>query len=151
MTPTIISRKASNWVDRGEPAGPTLRRILAYLFDRSVDNDAAWLGQHAESVLAMVAADATEIHVAGYLRSIARQLGYPEREPPGVRAAAIGLWHAAKAALVRDFAERVLSGEVPPNVPTEGSLSSWLAGKLLSPDELARFEADAREHGDAEQ
>jgi hypothetical protein len=150
VSPSIISRKASNWVDRGEPAGPTLRRILAYLFRRSPDNDAQWLGRHAEAVLAMVAADATEVHVAGYLRSIARELDLPHDEPAGIRAAAIGLWHAAKASLVRDLAERVLSGEVPPNSPTEEPLSNWLASKLLSPQELARFEAEARNHGDTE-
>lgn len=27
MPPTIVSKKASNWVDRGEPANPTLRRF----------------------------------------------------------------------------------------------------------------------------
>ena len=67
LPPTITSRKASNWVDRGEPPGPTLRRILAALFRRDVDTDARWLGEHAEVVLGMVAADATEVHVAGYL------------------------------------------------------------------------------------
>jgi hypothetical protein len=99
----------------------------------------------------MVAADATEVHIVGYLRSIARELGYPDREPSGLRAAAIGLWHASKAALVRDFAERVLNGEVPPNVPTEQPLSIWLAGKLLTPQELARFEAESRKHSDADE
>lgn len=96
----------------------------------------------------MVAADATEIHVAGYLRSVARQLGYPEGEPAGVRMTANALWHAAKAALVRDFAERVIRGEVPPNEPPDQPLSRWLATKLLSPSELAAYEAEARENND---
>jgi hypothetical protein len=150
MTPTIISRKASNWVDRGEPPGPTLRRFLAFLFDRDTDADAEWLEQQAQTVLGMVAADATEVHVAGYLRSVARELGYPERQPPGVRMTANALWHAGKAALVRDFAERVLNGEVPPNEPTRQPLGLWLAGKLLSPAELAAFEAEARANHDAD-
>jgi len=89
MQPTIISKKASNWVDRGEPAVPVLRRVLAFYFDRHE------------------------------------------------------LWHIAKAALVRDFAERVLQGEVPVNTPTRDSLSHWLAGRLLTAEELARFEAEA--------
>ena len=150
MPPTITSRKASNWVDRGEPAGPTLRRFLAALFERDVDTDARWLGEHAEIVAGMVAADATEVHVAGYLRSVARQIGYPEGEPAAVRMTANALWHAAKAALVRDLAERVLSGEIPPNVPTEQPLSAWIAARLLSPGELAAFEADARKNRDAD-
>ena len=150
MPPTIISRKASNWVDRGEPPGPTLRRYLAALFQRDLDADARWLGEHAETVLGMVAADATEVHVAGYLRTVARDVGLPEGEPAGVRMCANALWHAGKAALVRDFAERVLRGEVPPNAATEAPLSSWLASKLLSRDELAVFEAQARANNDTD-
>jgi len=145
VAPSLISRKAGNWVDRGEPAGPTLRRYLAFLFNRDVDVDAKWLGDHANTVLGMVAADATEVHVAGYLRSVARELGYPDRQPPGIRMTANALWSAAKAALVRDFAERVLSGEIPANLPSEEPLSRWLAGKLLSPAELAAYEAQGRD------
>ena len=150
MPPTIIYRKASNWVDRGEPPGPTLRRLVAYLFERDLDTNVQWLDHHAQTVLGMVAADATEIHVAGYLRTVARELGYPERQPPGVRMTANALWHAAKAALVRDFAERVLSGEVPANEPTGEPLSKWLAGRLLSAKELAAFEAEARANKDSD-
>lgn len=146
--PTISSKKASNWVDRGEPAGPTLRRIIAHLFGKHPDNDAHWLGGHANAVYAMVDADATEIHVVGYLRSVARDLGYEQGEPAGVRTAAIALWHASKAAIVRDLAERVLNGEIPPNHPTDEPLGRWLARRLLTPQELARFEAEARENHD---
>ena len=70
MRPTIISKKAGNWVDRGEPAIPTLRRVLTYYFERDPLHDQAWLDEHANTILGMVAADATEVHVAGYLRSI---------------------------------------------------------------------------------
>jgi hypothetical protein len=148
--PTITSNKASNWVDRGEPAGPTLRRILAYLFGKHTDNDARWLGERADTVLGMVAADATEIHIIGYLRNVAREAGTPDDQLPDVRPAAIALWHAAKAALVRDLAERVLNGEIPPNDPTEERLSSWLASKLLTPEELARYEAEANTRRDVD-
>jgi hypothetical protein len=150
VAPSIISRKAGNWVDRGEPPGPTLRRFLAALITKDPDADVRWLGEHADTVIGMVAADATEVYVAGYLRSVARKLGYPEREPAGVRMTANALWHASKASLVRDFAERVLRGEVPPNVPTDKPLSQWLAGKLLSPAELAAIEAEARANEDAD-
>ena len=82
MKPTITSKKAGNWVDRGEPPGPTLRRILAHHFGRLDPSDEPWLDEHATTVLGMVAADASEIPVAGYLRSVARELGFPPGEPP---------------------------------------------------------------------
>ena len=144
MPPTIISRKAGNWVDRGEPPNPTLRRVLAHFFERLDPADEPWLEEHALTVLGMVAADATEIHIAGYLRSVVRQSGHPQREPLGARAAAISLWHIAKAALVRDFAERVLRGEIPVNQPTPDSFSHWIASRLLTADELARFEREGQ-------
>ena len=142
MKPTIIYKKASNWVDRGEPANATLRRVLAYFFERNDPEYEAWLEEHANIIVGMVAADATEVHVAGYLNSVARSAGWPKREPLGARAAAVGLWHIAKAALVRDFAERVLQGEVPVNEPTPDSFSHWVASRLLTPEELARFEEE---------
>ena len=143
--PTIISRKANNWVDRGEPALPTLERILAHFFDRPAEAHGPWLREHATAVFGMVAADATEVHVAGYIRSIARDPGYaaPAGGPAGVRPPAIALWHAAKAALVRDLAERVLRGEIPPNEPTPERLSQWLAARLLTPEERAAYKAEA--------
>ena len=91
----------------------------------------------------MVAADATEIHIAGYLKSVVREIGSPTREALGARAAGIALWHIAKAALVRDFAERVLRGEIPVNEPCQDSFTHFIASRLLTPDELAEFEADA--------
>jgi hypothetical protein len=148
VKPTIIARKASNWVDRGESPLPTLRRVLAFFFERHAASDEPWLHEHALVVLGMVAADATEVHVAGYLRSVVRDVGTPTRDPLGARAAAVALWHIAKAALVRDFAERVLQGEVPVNQPTPDSFSHWVASRLLTPEELAQFEADARDAGE---
>jgi hypothetical protein len=142
VKPTIISRKASNWVDRGEPSIPVLTRVLAHFFERFDEADQPWLREHAETIVGMVAADATEVHIAGYLRSVVRSTGSPAREPLGARPAAISLWHIAKAALVRDFAERVLRGEIPPNIPNDERLSDWLAQRLLTPEELARFEAE---------
>jgi hypothetical protein len=62
-----------------------------------------------------------------------------------VRTTAIALWHIAKCALVRDFAERVLRGDVPVNKPTEDRFSHWVASRLLSPEELAQFEQEARD------
>lgn len=144
MSPTIIYKNASNWVDRGEPPHATLRRVLAHFFERKAPEDASWLDEHANTILGMVAADATEIHIAGYLRSVVREIGTPAREPLEARSTAISLWHIAKAALVRDFAERVLNGDVPPNEPTPDSFSHWIASRLLSSEELARFESETR-------
>ena len=143
MKPTIISRHASNWVDRGEPALPTLRRVLAHFFGRLDASDASWLEAHANTIIGMVAADVTEVHIAGYLRSVIRENDITMPEPSGARPAAIALWHIAKAALVRDFAERVLRGEIPVNAPTPDRFSHWVAERLLSPQELAQFEAEA--------
>lgn len=144
MPPTIISKKASNWVDRDESPNPTLRRVLAHFFECFDPAKEEWLEEHALIVLGMVAADATEVHIAGYLRSVVPEVGFPTREPLGARTAGLSLWHVAKAALVRDFAERVLRGEVPVNEPTPDSLSHWVAGRLLTPAELARFEREAQ-------
>jgi hypothetical protein len=123
---------------------PVLRRILAHHFDRHELADVPWLDEHARAVLGMVEADATEVHVTGYLRSVARELGLGPGEPPATRMVAVALWHAAKAALVRDFAERVLRGEVPVNAPTPERLSDWLAARLLSEDELSAYAARHR-------
>ena len=144
MKSTLLSPKASNWVDRGEPPDATLRRVLAFFFERHDPADGPWLEEHARIILGMVTADATEVHVAGYLRSVVRETGAPRREPLGARSAAVALWHVAKAALVRDVAERVLQEEVPVNAATPDSFSHWVASRLLTPEELARFEAAAR-------
>jgi hypothetical protein len=150
MAPTILYKKAGNWVDRGDPSNPTLRRVLAVFFERDTSNHEAWLDEQANIVIGMVAADATEIHIAGYLRSVVRETGSPDRHPLGARSAAICMWHIAKVALVRDFAERVLRGEVPVNEPTPDSFSHWLASRLLTPSELARFEAELDGESDSE-
>ncbi|MFN2602904.1 MAG: hypothetical protein ABR582_09145 [Gemmatimonadaceae bacterium] len=142
MPPTLIYKNASNWVDRGEPPNATMRRVLAHFFERFDPSDEDWLEEHVLIVIGMVDADATEVHIAGYLRSVVRQTGFPTREPLGARKTAIALWHIAKAALVRDFAERVLRGEVPVNEPTTDSFSHWVASRLLTEEELARFEKE---------
>jgi hypothetical protein len=140
---TITSKKANNWVDRGEAPGPVIERQLAHFFRRHADEDFAWLRDHANAILGMVAGDATEVHVVGYLRSMEQELGEPRRPAVPMRILAVSLWHIAKAALVRDLAERVLRGDIPPNDPTPGRLSSWIAARLLTAEELAAFEREA--------
>jgi hypothetical protein len=139
---TILSPRSNNWVDRGHPAERTLARLLAHLFDRHAESDAPWLAEHARAVHGMVAAHATEADVASYLRVVARRDGLPADAAPCARMTAAALWHAAKAALVRDLAEQVLRGEIPPNDPTPGPLGRWLAERLLTRDELATYDAE---------
>src|SRR5436190_19934422 len=143
MTPTLIFKKASNWVDRGEPPHPVVRRVLAHFFERLDPKYQPWLDEHALIILGMVAADATEVHIAGYLRSVVRDCHFPTREPLGARPAAVALWHIAKAAMVRDQAERVLQ-EWPTLEHTNDSLGHWLASRLLSADDLRRFEEEGQ-------
>jgi hypothetical protein len=149
---TLTSKKAHNWVDRGDPADPIIQRMLAHLFGLlPIEENRHRLALPATTLIAMVAADATEVHLVGYLRSAARELGVDDTTLPALRVHAIAMWHVAKVALVRDFAERVLSGEIPPNDPTPEPLNEWLAARLLSADELAEFEREGRaaEAGDS--
>ena len=142
MKPTIISSRASNWVDRGHPPQRVMRRVLSFLFDRRTPEDEPWLESHANTILGMVAADATEVQVANYLRSVASNEHGATTLKDDARLAGIALWHIGKAALVRDFAERVLQGDVPVNTPTPDSFSHWIASRLLTDEELAQYEAN---------
>ncbi|MBX7119414.1 MAG: hypothetical protein K1X31_10490 [Gemmatimonadaceae bacterium] len=134
-------------MDRGAPALPVLQRMLAYFFERHEPADAAWLSAAAADVFGMVAADATDIQIAGYLKSIARTQGIPF--PPKARLTSIALWHIAKAALVRDTATRLLNADLSAHVREAPSLDRWLASRLLTPEELAEFEREAPDLGDA--
>ncbi|MEO7362305.1 MAG: hypothetical protein ABI120_18385 [Gemmatimonadaceae bacterium] len=142
MAPTIIYKNASNWVDRGDPPDRRVRQSLAHFFEKFDEADEPWLQQHAITMIGMVEADATEVHLANYLRGVVREVGVPSRGVMGTRLFAIAIWHVAKAALVRDFAERVLRGEVPLNTPTGGKLSDWLAERLFSAEELSAYKDD---------
>jgi len=146
---TLTSKKAHNWVDRGDPADGTIQRLIAHLFGLQVDECRQKLQLPATTIIAMVAADATEVHLVGYLRSVARELGIEDRPAAYIRVNAIAMWHVAKAALVRDFAERVLRGEVPRNDPTPQPLNTWLAARLLTPEELAEFERRGQESNES--
>jgi hypothetical protein len=142
MPLSLTSSKAGNWVDRGASPLSTMQRVLEFFYDRHDAVDADWLRRVAEDVLGMVAADATDIQIAGYLKSVARTQSI--EFPAKARLTSIALWHIAKAALVRDAATALLNsglaaGEPPP------PLSEWLARRLLTPAELVQFERDGRE------
>lgn len=147
MPHSLTSRKASNWVDRGESPLPVLERTVRYFLGRHDERDQPWVKECAAVVLGMVAADATDVHIVGYLKVVAREHAIPW--PLNARQAAIALWHIAKAALVRDIAERVLNSELVNAPAAPDSLSHWLAARLLTPEELGEYLA-LGEAGDGE-
>jgi hypothetical protein len=143
----LSSSKASNWVDRGEPGEPKLRQILAHYLGcpAAAKDPPDWLAQAVADVVGMVAADASEVQLAGHVRALAAERGRTPEEARGARLVAVALWHAAKAADVRDRAERVLravAASAPGAQPPP--LGDWLAARLLSPGELAEHRRQAR-------
>lgn len=140
MRHSLTSRNAGNWVDRGASPLPLMHRTLEFFFERHGPEDSEWLRRAAEDVYGMVAADATDIQVAGYLKSVARSQGI--EFPPKARLHSITLWHIAKAALVRDAATLLLNSDLAAHVVDAPPLDEWLASRLLSPVELAAYRAE---------
>lgn len=103
----MISPNASNWVYRGESPDPALARLLSSYLHLEVSAAAQLLQGYTTAVRGMAEADATEVQVAGYLRTLEEAHG---REHPAShrRAVAIALWHIAKCGEVRDRALRLL-------------------------------------------
>jgi hypothetical protein len=104
----MITPKASNWVYRGEPPEPTLSRVLSSYFHLDPKTQAPLLAQYVATVRGMAEADATEVHIAGYLRILEGHHGITDRLARHRRAVAIALWHITKCAEVRDHALRLL-------------------------------------------
>ncbi len=139
------SENASNWVDRGAPPEAKLGHVLAHYLGQPDLGSAPphWFDQAVLDVIGMVAADASEVEVAAYVRTLARSHGRTDPdELRGARLVAVALWHVAKAAEVRDRAKRVLA-HLAPQVPPP-PLSDWLAARLLVPSELARHLAESQ-------
>lgn len=113
-------RKASNWVDRGEPLEGKIARVLSYQFDRAPD-DPELIGW-SNVVRGMVEADASEVQLASYLRTLP---GAEEWPPTTRRLLAIALWHIGKSGLVRDAAARRIE-ELLPHQPPGESLGQFL-------------------------
>lgn len=135
MCAALISESASNWVDRGEPAGPILERILAHFVDHA-PSESTSLTEHANIVIGMVDADSTEVHLAGYLRGLRRDRNLPEPDPKYARAVAIALWHVAKVAQWRNLVLQGPSATVGDKEIAARPLGEWLADRLLTADEL---------------
>jgi len=121
------SRKASNWVDRGDPPEKTLARILGHSLGLSQEDTR--LTEHVLTIRGIVEADGTEVHVARHLRAVFVAFGQPEPDGAMRRALGIALWHITKAGLVRDRAER-RAKELMERLPPEPSLSEAL-GQVL--------------------
>jgi hypothetical protein len=127
----MINPKASNWVDRGEPPEPTLRRVLASYLELEPSAFEPQLGEYAAALRGMAEADATEVQLAGYLRSLEAKHLAAEHPARHRRAVAIALWHVVKAAEVRDRAMRLVE-EYTASEPSAARvpLSTWLAERL---------------------
>ena len=131
----MIDKTASNWVDRGEPSEPTLARVLASYLELELVANEVQLREYAGAVRGMAEADATEVNIAGYLRSLEASHLADEHPARHRRAVAIALWHIAKAGEVRDRALRLLA-EHAAATPTSAQvpLSTWLAERLMRDD-----------------
>jgi hypothetical protein len=91
----------------------------------------ATLLEYAGIVVGMVAADASEVHVAAYLGHLEDQAGLQRSAARHRRLEAVAVWHVAKAALTRDRALRPLAGEEPDATAEHQRLSGWLAERIL--------------------
>lgn len=130
----MINTKASNWVDRGEPPEPTLARVLASYLELEPSANEGRLREYAAAVRGMAEADATEDNIAGYLRTLESTHLAAEHPARHRRAAAIALWHIAKAAEVRDRALRLMAEHAATPSAAQVPLSTWLAERLLRDD-----------------
>lgn len=131
----MISENASNWVDRGEAAEPKIAKALRHFFGFDAAIEDAQLRDYADTLVGMVAADASEVQVAAYLGDLEDQLGH-NRSPAGQRRLeAIAIWHIAKAALIRDRALRLLNEHVANTDTEHPRLSDLLRERILGMEE----------------
>jgi hypothetical protein len=133
----MISARASNWVDRGESPEPKITSALRHFLGFDVAVDDAHLLKEARTLIAMVAADASEIQLASYLGYIEAQLGRARSDARTRRLEAIAIWHIAKAALTRDHALRLLDGQPADATVDHERLSDWLAARIAPDADLA--------------
>src|SRR3954470_19681131 len=133
----MINTKASNWVDRGESPEPTLMRVFASYLELEPSPNAGRLQEYAAAVRGMAEADATEVNIAGYLRLLETTHLAAEHSARHRRAAAIALWHIAKAAEVRDRAVRLVTEHGAAPNSAKVPLSTWLAERLPRDDPRA--------------
>src|SRR4051812_19973853 len=133
----------SNWVDRGESVEHPLSRILSVVFHRDPLEHGVWLAEHARAVFGMVAADATEVAVAGYLNGLARELALEPGEIKA-RSTAAALWHVAKVALLREELVRFRTALGPQTLAEPLALNEAMAAALLNRMELERYHRERK-------
>lgn len=121
-------RKASNWVDRGDPLERTLARVLAHAL--GVEADEPRLQEHLLAVRGLVEADATEVHVTRYVRPLFAIFLQRDADAHLSRTLGIALWHIAKVGLVRDRAAR-RADELVRQLPPEPHLADQLTAAIL--------------------
>ena len=126
----MTNPNASNWIYRGDPAERKLARCLAAYLGRDVAGSEVTLAQQAATLAAMVAADASEVQVTSYLRSLEQELGVAIPEGPLRRTMAIAVWHIAKAAETRDRLLARANNPPEPATSTQIPLSDWLRDRL---------------------
>jgi hypothetical protein len=131
----MINPSASNWVDRGESPEPTLVRVLSSYLELEPAAHQAELLEYARIVRGMAEADATEVQIAGYLRTLEGTHLTAEHPARHRRAVGVALWHIAKAGEVRDRAQRLIA-EYAAAIPAASRvpLSAWLSARLLRDD-----------------
>lgn len=118
-------------MDRALPAEPKLARVLAVYLEIPPKEGPERLAEQAQTVLQMVAADASEIQITSYLRSLEAQFGVEPIDRRLRRTMAIALWHIGKAALVRDRLLPLAAAGLPPPTSDQVPLAEWLADRLL--------------------
>lgn len=126
----MISDQASNWVDRGEAPEPKIAKTLRHFLGFDVPVADAELLEYANTLVSMVAADASEVQVASYLGYLQDQHEQPRSSARHRRLEAIAIWHMAKAALTRDRALQLLRVDLPDATAEHERLSDWLAERI---------------------
>ena len=124
----MSSRKASNWVDRGDALEQTLGRVLGHAL--GVDADDPRLHEHLLAIRGLVEADATEVHITRYVRPLFSRFLQRDEDATLTRTLGIALWHIAKAGLVRDRAAR-RADELIRQLPPEPRLADQLRDAIL--------------------
>lgn len=127
-------RKASNWVDRGEPLEGKVARVLSNHF--GLDPAEPPVTEWASAIRGMVEADASEVQVASFLGSFEAGAALPTRER---RLLAIAVWHIAKSGLVRAAALRRIE-ELLPGQPPPETLRSFLARAVTNAPVRAQYQ-----------
>jgi hypothetical protein len=126
-----MGSRGGNWVDQGLPAEPKLARALAVYLDIPPKEGPKRLEVQARTLLQMAAADASEVQVTSYLRSLEPEFAVEPSDSRSRRTMAVALWHIAKAALVRDRLLPLAGAGLPRPTSDQVPLSKWLAERLL--------------------